>query len=95
MEEELRLFNDLPLFEKAGAGEADDSEQFGHEAYSNTLFEMLKDNKEPLTIGFFGEWGVGKTTVINMLLRKLRTDSVGICPVLFNAWRHTGDSFRR
>ena len=97
MEEELKLFNDLPLFERAAEGKPDDSEeQFGHEAYASTLFEMLKANKNPLTVGFFGEWGTGKTTVINILLKNIRShDPDGICPVLFNAWRHSGDSFRR
>jgi hypothetical protein len=95
--DKLTLFDDLPLFEQVNQ-ETDgySDEQFGHAAYADTLLKVLEDNEKPLTIGLFGEWGTGKTTIVNMLLRKLKEKhNSTITPVLFNAWRHTGDSFRR
>jgi len=92
--DELRLFDDLPLFEEGGVEEAE--ERFGHWAYARTLEKILKQNDKPLTVGLFGEWGTGKTTVINMLLRKLEKDENSrVHAVVFNAWRHQDDSFRR
>src|SRR4030042_644941 len=99
MEEQLKLklFDDLPLFEKLDGEHHDKKEErFGHWAYANTLLQILKDNGNPLTIGLFGEWGTGKSTVINILQNQLHKEkSDNICPVVFNAWRHQGDSFRR
>lgn len=95
--DELRLFDDLPLFEEGGVKKADEREErFGHWAYARTLGKILKQNDKPLTVGLFGEWGTGKTTVINMLLGELDQDKESrICAVVFNAWRHQDDSFRR
>jgi len=67
VEEELKLFDDLPLFEKYEGTYDKEQERFGHWAYAKTLYKILSDNDKPLTIGLFGEWGSGKSTVINML----------------------------
>lgn len=95
--EEMRLFDDLPLFEQGGVEQANEREErFGHWAYARTLGKILKQNDKPLNVGLFGEWGTGKTTVINMLIGELEQKKDNrICAVVFNAWRHQGDSFRR
>jgi hypothetical protein len=91
MEDNLELFDDLPLFQDK---EIDKSkERFGHWAYARTIAKILKENDKPLTIGLFGEWGTGKSTIVNMLLEEIK--EIPICPVVFNAWRHQDDSFRR
>ena len=98
MEEQIKfkLFDDLPLFEKLGERYDEDEERFGHWAYANTLLQILKDNDKPITIGLFGEWGTGKSTIINILQNNLQKENnSNICLVVFNAWRHQGDSFRR
>ena len=94
--EEMRLFDDLPLFEQGGVEQANEREErFGHWAYARTLGKILKQNDKPLNVGLFGEWGTGKTTVINMLIGELEQKKDNrICAVVFNAWRHQGDSFR-
>jgi len=97
--DELKLFDDLPLFENVEKEKQEkdkDEEGFGHWTYANTLHQILKDNNKSLTIGLFGEWGAGKSTVINMLKNNLKNDKENkIQPVIFNAWRHQDDSFRR
>ena len=97
MDDELKLFDDLPLFEKIEEKQLDEKEEsFGHGAYANTLHQIVTDNNKPLTIGLFGEWGTGKSTVINILQNIIQKDSKNnILPVIFNAWRHQDDSFRR
>lgn len=36
---------------------------FGHRAYTDVLVSAILETEPPLTIGVFGDWGVGKTTV--------------------------------
>ena len=67
--------------------------------YADLLIKSVKDapNGEPYTIGLFGEWGSGKSSVI-----KTMTDSINADPelkkvkvVTYDAWKYAGDSFRR
>lgn len=89
----FKILSDEPLFKKGYRAEAD---AFHHEAYANTIYELLLNNKPPLTIGLFGSWGIGKSTVINILLDKTKRDqSQDLIPVYFSAWKYLGDSFRR
>ena len=68
---------------------------FNHNAYAETLYELLKSNDPPLSIGLFGSWGIGKSTIIHALNRKLKNERSDIQFIYFNAWKYSGDSFRR
>lgn len=53
---------------------AADSEQdvrFGHVGIADNLREIILQSPLPFTIGLFGRWGSGKTTIINVLKKKL------------------------
>ena len=90
----FKILSDEPLFKKGYQAEVD---AFHHEAYANTIYKLLLSNKPPLSIGLFGSWGIGKSTVINILLDKTKKEQShnNIVPVYFNAWKYSGDSFRR
>lgn len=91
----LLLFNDLPRF---GTEEPFDENQdaFNHEAFADGILQVIKRNAPPLSIGLFGAWGIGKSTVINILFKKIREkESKILKPIYFNAWKYSGDSFRR
>lgn len=89
----FKILSGEPLFKKGYQAEAD---AFHHEAYANTIYKLLLNNKPPLTIGLLGSWGIGKSTVINILLDKIKKEqSHNLMPVYFNAWKYSGDSFRR
>src|SRR5574337_689932 len=52
--------------------------------YADTLTNMILHSTPKFTIGIFGDWGTGKTTLILNMRKKLMT----YCPcILFNAWR--------
>lgn len=90
----LLVFKDQPLF--ANSNTEDEADAFNHAAFADTILELIKRNEPPLSIGLFGAWGIGKSTIINILFGKIREhESASFKPIYFNAWKYSGDSFRR
>lgn len=93
--ENLLVFKDEPLF---GPKESFDpgSDTFNHAAFAETLLRLIRRNDPPLTIGLFGSWGIGKSTILNILSKNIeRSDGSKLKFIYFNAWKYSGDSFRR
>ena len=64
--------------------------------YAQNIEQIIKKAKTPFTIGLFGEWGSGKSSIINTVRKKLENDKQEkIKFVIYNAWKYTNDSFRR
>ena len=56
---------------------------------ADILYRVIRDiPKPPFTIGVFGEWGCGKTTLMEMVRDRLEQD--GAKTVWFNAWKYDG-----
>ena len=67
--------------------------------YADTLLQSIKDapQEEAYTIGLFGEWGSGKSSVIETATSEAAHDD-GLKKykiVKYDAWKYSGDSFRR
>ncbi|MFN2226340.1 MAG: SUMF1/EgtB/PvdO family nonheme iron enzyme, partial [Anaerolineae bacterium] len=62
--------------------------------YAKTLADILADpgTHTPLTIGVFGDWGRGKTSLMRMVQRRLEEEgepTFPVCTVWFNAWLYS------
>lgn len=66
-----------------------------HERVANNLYYTIKNSEQGVTIGLEGEWGSGKSTVINLLRKKLIKDDEKTLFFMFDAWAHEGDPLRR
>ena len=76
--------------------ETEGSDPFGHRDYANTVVSELADFPPQFTLGLFGDWGSGKSTILGQVGKQLRADqSEPTAFVLFDAWRYEGDSLRR
>jgi predicted KAP-like P-loop ATPase len=56
------------------------------EKYSYTIVQLIKDSDPRFSIGIYGEWGTGKTTLMKSIENKI-TNGNDIMTVWFNAWR--------
>lgn len=75
------------------AGNDDNPLSFGHTHIVNTLKEMVSNCPESFTIGLYGDWGSGKSTIAYTLRDNLKKESVPL--VIFDVWKHEGDALRR
>jgi hypothetical protein len=57
------------------------------EAYGNTIVKMITQSHPKFSIGIYGEWGTGKTTLMKVVEEKLNNQN-NILTVWFNAWRY-------
>ncbi|WP_081605212.1 KAP family P-loop NTPase fold protein [Haloferax gibbonsii] len=74
--------------------EEDDS--FGHIEYVDTLSEIIHNVTPPWHVGIFGEWGSGKSSIINLLYNRIRDNEEfeNVLCIQFDAWAHAEDSIR-
>ena len=67
--------------------------------YANTLKEMILSSAPKCTIGLFGRWGTGKSSIIKTVKEELENEEYEtnqkIKFIIYDAWKYSGDSFRR
>ena len=80
------IFSDDPILSK-------DEDEFQRENIVNEITEIIKNYNEQagITIGIEGEWGSGKTSVINLILNNLN-ENWGVVND-YNVWRSFGNWF--
>ena len=71
-----------------------DEDRLNFAPYAKTLADILADpgTHTPLTIGVFGGWGRGKTSLMRMVERRLAAtegSDYPVRPVWFNAWLYS------
>jgi hypothetical protein len=75
----LSLLDDNPAME----------DSLGFTRAVDAIVEIVKNSsRRPLTVGVFGGWGTGKTTLMQMVEGGLKQG--GIKTVWFNAWKYSG-----
>lgn len=66
-----------------------------HQRIADRLFELItKSETKGLTIGLEGSWGSGKSTVVNLLKKKLE-ETQETFVFYMDSWVHEGDYLRR
>ena len=58
-----------------------------------TIAKIIKDSTPHFTVGIYGEWGTGKTTLMKSIEKNLNSDKLSltdpkILPIWFNAWQY-------
>jgi len=61
-----------------------------NEAIATTIVELLRSSpNQPITVGVHGDWGAGKSSVLEMIEVQLNADDKILC-LKFNGWRFQG-----
>ena len=61
-----------------------------NEAIATTIIELLRARPDhPVTIGVHGDWGAGKSSVLEMIEAGFSSDKDVLC-LKFNGWRFQG-----
>jgi predicted KAP-like P-loop ATPase len=56
--------------------------------YRDVIVNIIKNSYPKFTIGIFGDWGTGKTTLMNSIDETLGEDNTIIIRVRFETWRY-------
>lgn len=74
----------------------DKNDLLGAKPYVDTLYKIITTSDTPFTIGLFGGWGVGKSSIIRTIQEKFNNDNkTKITVFSYDAWKYSNDSFRR
>jgi len=80
-----RLLTDTPVSEFEGEG------YLGFKSYRDALVDTIIQSKPRFTIGIFGQWGTGKTSLMKLIKNDLdKNYDKSIC-VWFNPWRYQNE----
>lgn len=88
-------FNNIFISDKAL--QKAEHDQFDHYNYSVLLEKIVNEQPTPMNIGIFGKWGVGKSTIVN-LLKELLASKIKKKKVIFiefKVWKYSEKSLRR
>ena len=64
----------------------DDQEALGISDYILSLSEFIQKCETPMTIALQGDWGSGKTSMMNLIKKNIEKNS-NIHPIWFNTWQ--------
>jgi hypothetical protein len=75
-------------------------DKLGHKSISKALLKIINICPLPFTIGLFGNWGTGKSTITNFILNEVRSlnrkgTDTSIAIAEFDVWKYEKDSLRR
>lgn len=87
--EDFQILKDIHLTD-----EADDKFQYSHVA--SNILSLIEKIDPPFTIGLYGQWGIGKSSICELLIKQIRSNYNEKYEVFyFDTWKYEKDSFRR
>lgn len=92
---------EIDLFAKQDDGGVQKIDLLNTSTYVNTLTDCVMSVPEdkPFTIGLFGEWGSGKSSIIRtfkgLIAERYEAESKKVKVITYDAWKYANDSFRR
>jgi hypothetical protein len=73
------------------------NDEFGHVDYAALIEKLVLEQPTPFNIGIFGKWGVGKSTIVNLLKERLK-DEIKKNKIKFleiRVWKYDKNTLRR
>ncbi len=71
-----------------------DDDRFNQKDIVNNLKMIIENTNPPYNIALIGKWGIGKSSIINLLLNKYRKDNNNYIVQEINAWKYEKESLK-
>ncbi len=90
------LIGDMPIYEairQGSSGQASGPDKLKFERTAQVLADAAVESHQPINIGVYGKWGTGKTSLMRLMMEKVR-DPERVTPAIpawFNAWQYERD----
>lgn len=72
-----------------------DNDQFHYADLSKVLSEIIDTNAPPFNVAIIGKWGLGKSSLINLVTDRCKKQPKKYCVQEINAWKYEKESLRR
>ena len=66
-----------------------EDDKLGISGYAEALFQFITDAETPMTIGVQGDWGSGKTSLMNQMYYKFEVPKLKTKQIWVNTWEHS------
>ncbi len=84
----IQFIPDLPL-------KFNEDLKFGHTEIAQTLKDIVLNANQSMTIGLFGSWGTGKSSIVHRVENLLEIEEKSVPTIIFDVWKHKDDALRR
>ncbi len=77
--------------------EHSNQDEFDHKSYTTLLEQIIRKQQTPFNIGVFGKWGVGKSSIVNLLRERLEKDikRKSFHFIEMKVWKYDQNSLKR
>ena len=82
------------LFIRDDEIDLEENDLLGTKKIAEALEKIILNVETPFSIGLYGGWGTGKSSIINTLKKKFKENS-NVKFFVYDAWKYSKDSFRR
>lgn len=72
-----------------------DNDRFNYADIAHVLDETISTNEPPYNIAIIGKWGLGKSSLINLVTEKYKNDTDHYRVQEINAWKYEKESLRK
>lgn len=72
-----------------------DNDKFHYADISKVLSDIIDTNSPPFNIAIIGKWGLGKSSLINLVTDRYKKQPQKYCVQEINAWKYEKESLRR
>ena len=72
-----------------------DGDMFNYSDIAQVLDDILSTNEPPYNVAVIGKWGLGKSSLINLVTEKYRKDGGHYQIQEINAWKYEKESLRK